>query len=222
MRNRAVVRAALGLLGAVCVVAPAVAQGTKAAGGRTTGYYISGEYGAAAFTRSANSGLGVSNTQEYSTGRALALAVGYAWSRGKRADVEIASRSADVANIERPGQPLAAATGSVRNLALLANFHWGAERWSWITPFVSIGGGFARTTFADVVATGVALTSEGAWTLAYQFGVGAEFPLTARLALNTSFRVFSVDQPRLENIQGRAFKTTFTTRDLLVGLRYQF
>ena len=221
MRNRAVVRAALGLLGAVCVAAPAVAQGTKAAGGRTTGYYISGEYGAAAFTRSANSGLGVSNAQEYGTGRALALAVGYAWSRGKRADVEIASRSASVSQIQ-VAQALRIATGSVRNLALLANFHWGAERWSWITPFVSIGGGFARTTFADVVATGVALTSEGAWTLAYQFGVGAEFPLTARLALNTSFRVFSADQPRLENIQGRAFKTTFTTRDLLVGLRYQF
>lgn len=211
------------VVGLVAVAAtPAFAQGVKAKGGRAPGYYISGAVGTAGMASSTNSGAAVNNSLEYGNGRALAMAAGYAWTAAKRADVELTSRSANVDLIQMGTGARPTATGSVGTVALLANYRWGTERWGWFIPYVSAGIGFARTTFGDVVAAGVPAMSGSAWTLAYQVGVGAEFPMTAHLSLDTSLRLFSADRPKLSDVNGDSFKATIASKDLMVGMRYQF
>ena len=103
-----------------------------------------------------------------------------------------------------------------------SNVKWAPE-FNWrFNPYLLGGAGIAQHKMTDVAAAGVSTVNSSDWVIAYQLGFGAEWPLSPRWSLDSSYRYFSTLAPELTDAAGRTFETAVASHNVLVGARYNF
>jgi opacity protein-like surface antigen len=118
---------------------------------------------------------------------------------------------------------VAPAGGNVTADSLLFNFYgvFHADDRSW-SPYVGAGLGAVRIEASDLTVTGGPLSNGSATALAFQFGMGIDYALTERLALDLGYRFFSSTRPKFSEINGPDFKMDYLNQSVVLGLRFGF
>ena len=112
--------------------------------------------------------------------------------------------------------------GDLRAESLLLNT-WGVYRgfrgWA---PYLGAGIGAARITADDLEVSGQPLADDDKVVVAYQLGIGVDFPLTQSLILDLGYRFFGTARPEFTAADGSKFKTRYLSHSALLGLRFGF
>lgn len=172
------------------------------------------------------SSQGATLTLDTETGAALLWSVGYDLRNGFKVESELSWRRNDLDTATFPGAlrfqstgtNTAPADGSLTNLAYLVN---GVYEMNWsprLRPFVLAGVGFSRVT-GEVTRVGSATfaVDDSETALAYQVGVGVNYPLTAALTMEVSYRFFGTPNVTFDDVE---INNTHHTG--LFGLTYAF
>lgn len=186
-------------------------------------WYLSGNVGMATLGEATNTGANVANEHAYDAGPALTVALANTRSNTLAVEGEFGLRGFGMSTVTPSGGVPVTATGTISTMSLMGNAIWSPGYFSWrFNPYLLGGAGIARHQMQDVVAGGVTSVTSSAWTLAYQLGFGAEYPLTARWSLDASYRYFATLAPELKDANGDTFETAVASHNLLFGARYHF
>lgn len=187
-----------------------------------SGRYMVGRLGIVAIADASNRGAAVNHKTAYKSGLAVQLALGYEWSPNWNLEAEFAVRRATADTITPANGTAVAATGSLLTMSMMANGVRGLD-FGWpLTPYVMLGGGFARVQARDIVAAGVSNTNSSDWALAYQFGGGFDYPLSQNWSVDFSYRYFATTKPEFANAAAAKYESELASHDFLVGTRYRF
>ena len=193
-----------------------------AAAAEPSRWYMSGAVGAATLSEATNTGAAVSNQSAYDVGPVLAFAIGNRRNANLAYEGEFSMRTFGLSTITPAGGAPASATGTVSNVALLANVVWNTNFGWRFNPYLLGGAGLAQHKLDAVDAPGIVATTGDDLVIAYQLGFGADLPLNQRWSLDTSYRYFATLAPEFTDAAGNTFETAVASHNFLVGARYRF
>lgn len=200
-------------------IAPGLALAAAPAPSR---WYMSGAVGVATLSEATNTGAAVSHQSAYDVGPVLAFAIGNRRNANLAFEGEFALRTFGLSTITPAGGAPVTATGTVSNVALLANVVWNTNFGWRFNPYLLGGAGLAQHKLDAVAAPGIVATTGDALVIASQLGFGADLPLNRRWSLDTSYRYFSTLAPEFTDAGGNTFETAVASHNFLVGARYRF
>jgi opacity protein-like surface antigen len=194
------------------------------------GIYLSGLAGVSLYEDSNSSGSGLSVSNDFQPGYAVAGALGYLYGNGFRAEVELSHRSADIGDfntVSAGGTAIALGnsvneSGSVSATSVLFNAGYEMATSTGFTPYVLGGVGVAHINVDNARVNGVLLSDSSDSVLAYQVGVGSLYKLTAHTSLDLSYRFFDTENPSLRDSSGAKFESELQTHNVMLGMRYRF
>ena len=128
--------------------------------------YLAGNLGMAAHNDASNVGTAVSNTVDYDTGLALQGAIGYEFTDQWNLEFELAWRRAAAGTVTLAGGTAVVAMGTLSSLALMVNGLYSFDIDGPLTPYLLVGGGFARVKADAIDAGNVPATADAAWAVA--------------------------------------------------------
>ncbi len=195
---------------------------TLAAAAEPSRWYMSGAVGAATLSEATNTGAAVANQAAYDVGPVLVFAVGNRRTASLAFEGEVALRTFGLSTITPAGGTPVTATGTVSNVALMANAVWNTNFGWRFNPYLLGGGGIAAHKLENVDAPGIVGTTGDDIVIAYQLGFGADLPINQRWSLDTSYRYFSTLAPEFTDAGGNTFETAVASHNFLVGARYRF
>lgn len=193
-----------------------------AAAAEPSRWYMSGAVGAATLSEATNTGAATSHQSAYDVGPALAFAIGNRRNANLAFEGEFALRTFGLSTITPAGGAPVSATGTVSNVALLANVVWNTNFGWRFNPYLLGGAGLAQHKLDAVDAPGIAATTGDDLVIAYQLGFGADLPLNQRWSLDASYRYFATLAPEFTDAGGNTFETAVASHNFLVGARYRF
>ena len=185
-------------------------------------WYMAGGIGIVSFPSAANSGSGVDHSVDFDSGTLVRGALGVAWRPNINLEAELAYRQASAATVTPAGGAAVTATGSRTVWSLMANGVYGFQTGWPLTPYVLAGAGLATIQADNIDAAGIDASDSSATAFAYQFGFGADFPLSPRWSVDTSYRYFATTKPELKDAAGRTYKSEVAAHNVEVGARVRF
>ncbi|EFH11325.1 outer membrane protein, partial [Teichococcus cervicalis] len=192
--------------------------------------------GSAAFLRS--NGVRPSGRAEFDAGFAGALALGYGFGNGVRAEIEGNYRQNDVDKISGyTGFGPLRSSGTVRSYGAMFNAYYDFHQLNWpVVPYIGAGIGYVWTDYDDVRASAanggnVRLNGDDG-QFAFQGIAGLSLPITAvpGLALTAEYRFMGTLQPDVDSTirqgnvtlaRGGAEVDNYN-HSIMLGLRYAF
>ncbi len=164
-------------------------------------------------------GLSRSADLSYGTGYTLGASVGLIVDPSLAVELEYAYRNADA---DSSVSGFGSGSGKTEVNAFMANalyrFNGVGAGGAW-TPYLGGGIGTAALNIEDFGNTGGDLDSD--YNFAYQLIGGVEYAVSPALSLLGEARYFGINDQEIKN-DDLSLKTTYSTFDLLVGVRYGF
>ena len=200
---------------AVLAVTLALGAGTaSAAEGRP---YVGVAAGVAILEDSTLSDRTGSVSVTYNPGFVLNGTAGYEFKNGLRVEGEFNYRRAEMDRVS-VGNIGAAISSTAWSIGMMANGYYDFRNSSVVTPYLGAGIGFVNVNVGDGSINGIRVWSKADDTVfAYQVAVGAALDMTRQAALDIGYRYFGTDDPRFDTAKG-----TYTSHNIMLGLRYRF
>lgn len=161
----------------------------------------------------------------------VSLAIGYAWSRNFRADLEyFAIKNLNYnANPALTGNvPSRQLTAQVKNNTLLANFYYDFDGLYRFRPYLTAGIGLAVNSVQSTVAPAPGTTNSASQTLrtaraAYDLGLGMRVGMFSRWFLDVNYRYIRLGNGvGINPVTGYKLLTTYSMNTICVGAIYLF
>ena len=182
------------------------------------GYYVSGAVGPTFPNDSSIAGGGIDTKADLDVGPSLAVALGYAYGNGLRAEIELGWRQADVDSLSGA----AGGSGDVDVWNLMINGYYDVTTATPFTPYLGLGLGVARLEFGDVRPVGGSRLDDGGHAFAYQGIAGVSYRLGDNVDLFADYRYFATLDADLTTDSGVGVDGDYADHRVMLGLRWNF
>lgn len=161
---------------------------------------------------------GTTLTLEYDLGFAGSLALGHAFSDSIRLEGELAYQTNDLDKVTQGGASLSM-DGDTSVIAFMVNAYYDFANSGPVTPFISVGAGFAQWELNDFTVTGSSLTpiSDDETVFAWQVGAGVAYELNKSTSLDLKYRYFATSDPEIQTANFEC-----SSHNIYVGVRFGF
>lgn len=184
----------------------------------------------------ATTGMGSSGTVDFNLGYGGAIAVGYGFGNGLRAELEGSFRYNEVDGMSGfGGGSFGQFRGSQRTYGVMANLLYEFAVSPHFRPYLGAGAGYMWTEWHAVRGTNSIArigSDDTDSNFAYQLIAGFAVPLNERWALTLDYRFMQVIDPELDGQAARVAQPTAVSRgkfssdsfnhSILLGVRYSF
>lgn len=206
----------LSLLALGAVAGDAAAQGRPQF---TEGIYVGAGVGGHKPQNSSVSEAGQSTGIGLKTGLAGAVAIGYAYGNGLRAELELAHRRSKV-DAAAAGRT---ANGSLDATSLMINGLYDIATGTSFVPYLGAGVGGARVRAGNLgTLTSGASVGGGDTVFAYQGIAGLDYHVDANWALGASYRYFGTQKADIGTNAATKASVPFRDHAVLLGMRWNF
>lgn len=211
----------------IMILALAAMGSTAAHAEQFKGVYLSASLGHttiqdSGFTDSSLANVGLPTSGEFELDRAISFAgaLGTRLTPHFMAEVEVSYRNADIdtasldgiGDLEDFGLSVG---GEMKTWALLVNGYYDVLPDQQISPYVSLGGGFARHS-GELTIDNVS-ADESDTVFAYQVGAGVNIDLGSGVGLFGGYRYFGSADPSFDTLDAE-----YQAHEIRVGMRHTF
>jgi len=201
---------------ATAIAAGLLVAASGVASAEQPGPYFSLGVGANFLNDADLTGTGVSDKAEFNTGWAGLGALGYAFDRNWRAELELGYRSNDIDSLTGGGGN----AGSVNAWTLMGNVLYDINTGSAWTPYLGVGAGALRYRAAGLQATSTSTVNDSDTRFAYQGIAGVGYDLTPSTQLFLDYHFLKATDPKVSSSAGTSLKSEYESHTVMIGLRF--
>lgn len=214
-----------------------LAGATLTAPARGEGFYGSLNAGASFLDTTRNFGSGIDIDSRSDTGWALSGGVGYAYTNGLRAELELGYRRHGIKDLFvrsdgglgaslGVGGPLNGATlaaeGHETSFSGMVNGWYDIKTGTAFTPYVGGGIGLSRIALNGIKISDFQIVDDSDVVFAYQFGAGVAYAVTPSISLTVDYRYFATTDAAFRDFEGAKFRADYSTHNVMGGVRFGF
>jgi OmpA-OmpF porin, OOP family len=182
------------------------------------GPYLSLGVGANFLNDADLTGNGVSDKASFNTGWAAMGAVGYAFDKNWRSELELGFRRNDIDSLTGGGGN----AGNVSAGSLMANLLYDFDTGSKWTPYLGVGVGAVRYKANGLQPTGTTTINDSDTNLAAQGILGIAYDVSQSTQLFLDYHYLQSDDPSVNNSAGTSLSTEYKSHTVMIGFRYSF
>ena len=209
MRNTLIASAlATGLFVAMAVTASAEQPGP----------YLSLGVGANFLNDADLTGTGVTDKADFNTGWAAMGAVGYAFDKNWRSELELGFRRNDIDKLTGG----AGNAGNVDASSLMGNLLYDFDTGSKWTPYLGVGLGAVRYKANGLQPVGTTTLNDSDTKFAAQGILGVAYDVSQSTQLFVDYHYLQSRDPSVANSAGTGLATEYKSHTVMVGFRYSF
>jgi outer membrane protein OmpA-like peptidoglycan-associated protein len=181
------------------------------------GFHVGAAFGPNWTRDSDLTGGGINTSADFDTGFAGALALGWAYGNGARAELELAHRRNDLDSLSGT----TAGAGDITSWSGMVNVYYDLKTGTPFTPYFGAGIGAARASL-EASPVGGSRVDESDTAFAYQLIAGVGYRLNENASVFTDYRYFATTGLGLSTQSGTAVDADYNNHTVMIGLRYNF
>ena len=182
------------------------------------GPYLSLGVGANFLNDADLTGTGVTDKAEFNTGWAVMGAVGYAFDKNWRSELELGFRRNDIDTLRGGGGN----AGNVSASSLMGNLLYDFDTGSKWTPYLGVGIGAVRYKANGLQPTGTTNLNDSDTKLAAQGILGIAYDVSQSTQLFLDYHYLQSRDPSVSSSNGTTLESEYKSHTVMVGFRYSF
>lgn len=182
------------------------------------GPYLSLGIGANILNDANLTGAGVSDKADFNTGWAGIGAVGYAFDKNWRTELELGYRRNNVETMSGGGGN----AGHVGAIDLMGNVLYDIDTGTKWTPYLGVGIGAVRYQARGYQPTATTSLNDSDTVFAAQGILGVSYDMSQNTQLFLDYRYLEANDPSVRSSNGTNLKTEYQAHTVLAGFRYSF
>jgi outer membrane protein OmpA-like peptidoglycan-associated protein len=163
-------------------------------------------------------GTGINDKAKFDDGWAALGAVGYAFDKNWRTELELGYRRNGIDSISGGG----ASNGNVNAFSFMVNALYDIDTGTKWTPYLGVGIGMVRYKAAGVNTSNTTNINDSDNVLAGQGILGIAYDVSPNAQLFLDYHYLQADDPSVTNSAGVGIDTEYKSHTVMVGLRYSF
>ena len=163
-------------------------------------------------------GTGVTDKAEFNTGWAVMGAVGYAFDKNWRSELELGFRRNDIDKLTNGGGN----SGNVDGASLMGNLLYDIDTGSKWTPYLGVGVGAVRYKANGLQPTSTSTLNDSDTKLAAQGILGIAYDVSQNTQLFLDYHYLASRDPSVTSSNSTALKSEYEAHTVMLGFRYSF